>query len=231
MVARDPAKCDGLLPNQRALCQREVARWRTVLGAQLEGLEKLPAARGKLVVKGVSGTPDPPATEVDLSSDFARGVVVVTARERMRIELGTVVESEAARIAGSPQKKARVGLAVILEPSARGAGDKPKDTTATLQKLEVELPGEPPIVSPPASCDCKLTTARVPSARGGEAAITLEGVVASSGRSYNVTIDVTTFVRDIVAEGTGGAGTRVLPPVHPTLPLGRTDAGVGVRPR
>src|SRR3954471_19652270 len=30
MVARDAAKCEVLLPSHRALCQREVARWRSV---------------------------------------------------------------------------------------------------------------------------------------------------------------------------------------------------------
>ncbi len=210
MVARDPAKCDVLLPNQRPLCQREVARWGSVLAPPLEGLEKLPAPRGKLSILGVSGTPDPPTTEVDLSADFARGVVVVTSRDRMRIELGTVVESEAARIAASPQKRPRVGLALILEPGK-------KEARPVLQKLEIELPGEAPIVSPPASCDCKITAARAASTRGGEAAVALEGTITSGGKSYKLGIDLATFVRDVVTES---AGARVLPPVHPAIPLG-----------
>lgn len=211
MVARDPAKCDVLLPNQRPLCKREVARWRSVLSPPLEGLEKLPVPRGKLTVRGVSGTPDPLTTEADLSQDFARGVVVVTARERMRIELGTVVESEAARIAASPQKRPRVGLAVILEPTK-------KEPRPVLQKLEIELPGEAPIVSPPATCDCKITTANAAATRGAEAAIALEGTLSSGGRSYKIGIDVSTFVRDVVPET--AAGARVLPPVHPVIPAG-----------
>ena len=208
MVARDPAKCDVLLPNQRPLCKREIARWRAVLSPPLEGLEKLPTPRGKLSIRGVSGTPDPPATEVDLAQDFARGVVVVTARERMRIELGSIVESEAARIAASPQKRPRVGLALVLEPGK-------KEPQPVLQKRELELPGEAPIVSPPAACDCKITTARASNARGDEVAIALEGTITSGSRSYKVAIDLSTFVRDVVAEA---AGTRVLPPVHPVIP-------------
>lgn len=217
LVAREPAKCDALMPNQRASCQREVARWRSVLSPPLEGLAKLPAPRGKLAIRGVSGTPDPPATEVDLASDFTRGVVVVTAGERMRVELGTVVESEAARIAASPQKKPRVGLAVILEP---GKKDEPRPV---LQKLELELPGEAPIVSPPATCDCTITTARVAKARGAEVAIALEGTVSNGSRAFKVSIDLATFVRDVVSEL---AGSRVLPPVHPAL-LPRDGAGQG----
>ncbi|MDF2695879.1 MAG: hypothetical protein K0S65_4262 [Labilithrix sp.] len=214
LVARDPAKCDALSPSQRGLCRREVTRWRSVLAPPLEGLDKLPTVRGKLAIRGASGTPDPPSTEVDLAQDFVRGVVVVTARERMRIELGTVVESEAARIAASPQKKARVGLALLLEPAKK---DEPRPI---LQKLELELPGEAPIVSPPAVCDCKITTARASATRGSEVAIVLDGTVTSGSRSYKVTIDRTTFVRDVVADS---AGTRVLPPVHPFL--GKRDGG------
>jgi hypothetical protein len=211
MVARDATKCDVLPANQRPLCQREVARWRSVLAAPLEGLEKLPAVRGRLTIRGASGTPDPPATEVDLGQDFARGVVVVTARERMRIELGTVVESEAARIAASPQKKPRVGLAMIFEPS-RSQKEPPRPV---LQKLEVELPGEAPIVSPPSSCDCKITASRAEPTRGSQAAITIDGTLSSGSRSYKITIDLATFVRDVVPEGNT---SRVLPPIHPFVP-------------
>ena len=210
MVTRDPTKCDVLLPNQRPLCKREVARWRGVLAPPLEGLDKLPTPRGKLTIRGVSGTPDPPTTEVDLAQDFARGVVVVTARERIRVELGTVVESEAARIAASPQKRPRIGVALIVEPGK-------KEPHPVLQKLELELPGEAPIVSPPATCDCKITTGRATATRGGEAAVAIEGTITSGGRSYAVNIDLSTFVRDIVPEA---AGARVLPPVHPMLPPG-----------
>lgn len=212
MILREPARCDALLPNQRPLCQREIARWRSVLAAPLEGLEKLPSVRGRLTLRGAGGTPDPRTTEVDLGADFARGVVVVTAGsqavQRMRIELGTVVESEAARIAASPQKRPRIGLALILEP---GKKDAPRPV---LQKLELELPGEAPIVSPPASCDCKITMARVAAARGAEAAIVIDGTLTSGTRSYTIGVDLATFVRDVVAEP---AGSHVLPPLHPAL--------------
>src|SRR5262249_17287676 len=40
MVARDPAKCEDLVASQRPLCKREVMRFRSVLSAPLEGLEK-----------------------------------------------------------------------------------------------------------------------------------------------------------------------------------------------
>jgi hypothetical protein len=226
LVNRDPAKCDTLLPTHRPLCQREVARWKSVLAAPLEGLEKLPVVKGKISLRGVSGTPDPPTPDVDLSADFARGAVVVTGREsallgagtqRLRVELGTLVESEAARIAASPQKKARVGVATLMESSSSAKDAK---QSGKIQKLELELPGEAPIVAPPSSCDCKVTTARAATQRGGEIAIAIEGTVASAGKSYKMALDLVTFVRDVVPENAGQ--TRVLPPIHPVL---RGDGG------
>jgi hypothetical protein len=230
LVLRDPAKCESLLVNQRGQCQREVARWRSVLPPALEGLEKLPQTRGKLVVHGVSGTPDPPEPDVDLASDFARGVVVVTGRpavpggQRMRLELGTVAESEARRIAAPPQKKPRIGLAVVLDAKSNSDTTKTKEIPlqVTIQKLELELPGAAPIVSPPGACDCKIT-AKAVAQRGAEAAITLQGTLSSGGVRYQVSLDLVTFVRDVIPDQ---PDARVIPPIHPTLPgLGRHDAG------
>lgn len=229
LVTRDPAKCASLLVHQRGQCQREVMRWHSVLSPPLEGLEKLPQTRAKLVVHGVQGTTEPLEPDVDLASDFARGVVVVTGRpsapggQRMRIELGSVVESDARRIAAPPQKRPRVGLALILESKATDSNKtKEPSLQTTLQKLELELPGAAPIVSPPSTCDCKFSVHLV-SQRGAPATISMEGTLNSAGLRYQVSLDLVTFVRDVVPEQ---ADARVLPAVHPTLPGGvRRDAG------
>jgi hypothetical protein len=227
LVTRDAARCDALLPAQRPLCAREVARWRSVLSAPLEGLERLPPVRAKLTLRGAKGTPDPLSTEVDLAEDFARGVVVVSGgadrarpfAARTRIELGAVVESESARFAASLQKRPRIGLALIVSPGPNDA------QLGALQKVELELPGEAPIVSPPASCDCKIEALRVAASRGGEAAIVLAGTLASGTRSYEVRLDLSTFVRDVAAEPPGG---RVLPPLHPPGAVFGRDGGAGI---
>ena len=218
LVAREPARCDTLAPEERAQCQREVARWRSLLPSPLEGLKDLGAPKAKLVVHGTNGTADPPVAEVDVSSDFARGIVVVTTGDenattrRLRAELGTIVESEAARFAASPQKNPRLGLAVIVTESSAKA-----DPLTTLQKLELELPNEAPVVSPPASCDCKLTTLKIPRVRGEEAHLVLDGTLTQNGKAYKIGLDVTTFVRDVVPEGRQIGEGRVLPPVHPSI--------------
>ena len=220
LVAREPAKCDALAPAERPACQREVTRWRSLLPAPLEGLKELGAPKAKLVVHGANGTADPPVMEADVSGDFARGIVVVTTGDersstrRLRAELGTIVESEAARFATSPQRNPRLGLAVIITETSTKA-----DPLTTVQKLELELANEAPLVSPPASCDCKLTTVKIPRTRGEEARLVLDGTLTQSGKSYKIGLDVTTFVRDAVPEGRQMGEARVLPPVHPTLTL------------
>lgn len=209
MASRDESRCNSL-PADGASCKREITRWRSLLAEPLSGLPKLPAPRGKLVVKGDSGTADPPTTEADLASELARGGVVVTSRDRARVELGMIGESETSRIAPSPNRRARLGLAVLLEPGAT-----PKDPPRPLlERLELEIPGEATLVHPAARCDCRVTTARVDRHRGGEIVLALQGVVSSGPRAYRIDVELATFVRDVVAEQ---PGSRVLPPVHPTI--------------
>lgn len=212
MATRDEAKCDALLPSDKASCRREHSRWKNLLSAPLDGLAKLPAVRAKMTLKGDGPTPDPAQPEVDLANDYARGVVVVTLRDRARVEIGTLGESEAVRVAPGPNKKARAGLAVLLEPPSLGSKEPPKPV---LQKLEIEVPGEATLVYPGgAKCDCKVTTARIDKTRGGEVAIVVDGLVSFGTRAYKVNVDLATFVRDVVQEQ---MGSKALPPLHPTI--------------
>lgn len=215
LTTRSEAKCDGLVPADRAACKREVVRWRSLLPSPLEGLPKLAEGRGKLVVHGEGGTADPKATDLDLAPDVARGAVVVTGlRERLRVELGSLGDSDTARIAGAPNKRTRVGLQVTLEPPRLGAG---KDPTPVLDRFELEIPGELPIVVPPGKCECKITRARLDRARGGEVSVAVEGTVTGASRSYKLAFEATTFVRDVVAEEpvVGVPSLRGLPPPRP----------------
>lgn len=212
MALRDERRCDALLPADKASCQREHTRWKNLLSAPLEGLAKLPAVRARMTLKGDGPTPDPAQPETDLTPDFARGVVVVTLRDRARVEIGALGESEAVRVAPSPNKRPRAGLSVLLEPPSLGSKDAPKPV---LQKLEIDVPGEATLVYPGGSkCECKVTTARIDRTRGGEIAIVVDGTISYGTKAYKVHIDLATFVRDVVVEQ---AGSKALPPLHPTI--------------
>jgi hypothetical protein len=201
LVLRDPGKCEPLLPSARAACEREVTRWKGVLLAPLEGLTPIEAPKGKLSLRGATGTSDPIQPEIDLAPDLARGLVAITSGGRVRVELGSFVESEIARMAATPQKRLRLGLAVVLEDAKR----------ATVQKLELEIPGEAPIVSPPGTCECTVSGLTAAQKRGDPVAFKLEGTLSSNGRNYKIAADVTTFVRDVVADT---PGSRLLPALH-----------------
>ncbi len=197
LAARSEAKCEALTGVDRAACVREVTRWRALLPTPLDGLPKLPEAKGKLVLAGEAGTADPKVTEVDLAPDVGRGAVMTAGlRDRLRVELGVLGESESARIAGALNKRTRVGLVVTLD-APRGAT---KEVTPTLDRFELEVPGELPLVSPPGKCECRVTRAHLDKTRGGEVSVAVEGTLAGAGRTYKVSFAATTFVRDVVTE-------------------------------
>ncbi|MBX3234131.1 MAG: hypothetical protein KIT84_06270 [Labilithrix sp.] len=209
LVLRDPKHCEVLLPNPRASCVRELTRWRNVLATPLEGLEKLPATRATLTlalpsdagVEAGAGTDAGVVPETDIGELVAQGVVLVTARERTRIELGSLIESETSRIAAIPQKRARVAAALL------GDGKR-----ATVQKLELVLPADAPFVSPPAACDCKVTRFEAEPKRGAPVSFRVEGTITNGIRQQPFTIDVTTWARDVTS--TPGA----LPPAPRSQP-------------
>lgn len=223
LSSRDEAKCDVLAPNDKASCKREAQRWRSLLSDPLSGLPKLPAARGRLVVKGDGDTPNPATPEADLASEFARGAVVITSRDRARVELGMLGESETTRIAPSPNRRPRLGVAVLFEPGATST-DPPKPL---LERLELEIPGETTIVHPGGGrCECKITTGRADRTRGGEVAIVLAGTIGAGTRTYKIEVDLATFVRDVVSEQPGAGTPSTLSPIHPKSGLfAPLDAG------
>jgi hypothetical protein len=218
LVLRDDAKCDPLLAPDRAVCKRELARWRSLLSPSLAGLPDLVKPSGKLVVHGADGTPDPAATDTDLAQELARGVVVVTARERARAEIGAL-DSDTAYVAGSPNARTRIGVALVADPDPLHA----KEPKLSLDRLQIEVPGEPPLACATARCTLDVSGSQIDKTRGGQVVIKVSGTVASGGRSYKIELEAKTFVRDVVSD-LSGAG-RVLPPIHPLLGAFGRDGG------
>lgn len=202
MVHRDAARCAGLLPNQKAACEREVERFKSVLSPPLEGLDKLAVPSAKLRLTGGDAGA---GVDADLTSDVAGGVVVVTERERSRVEMGSLVETELAHLAAAPLRTARMSLALL------------GDAKPVLQRVELIVPGEAPYVSPPAQCDCRISKVKLAPTRGAEVTFFIEGKLVSGSRAQPFALDVKTFVRDVVPDREGG-GLRTIPPIHPVAP-------------
>jgi hypothetical protein len=211
MVNNDPRKCSVLLPAQKASCEREVTRWKSLLSPPLEGLEKLPTPSAKLRLNG--GSDAGAGSDIDLTSDIASGVVVVTAgKERSRVEVGALGESELTHLAAAPMRAAHMSLSLMNDP-------KP-----AIEKIELIVPNEAPYVSPPATCDCKLSNVKLAATRGSAATFSVEGKIVSGTRVQVFSLDVTTFVRDVVPDREGG-GLRTIAPIHPLGLPGRPDGG------
>lgn len=203
MVNRDPARCSVLGPAPKAACERELARWKLLLSPPLEGLDKLPVPKETLTLgERDAGVSDAGAADVDLGSDIASGVVLVTAGERSRLEIGSLVESELAHLAAAPTRRPRIGFTLLGAP-------KP-----AIQKLEIIVPNEAPYVSPPAQCDCKIANVKIGTQRGSEVSFTIEGKVNAALRTQPFAVNVTTFVRDVVSDREGG-GLRTIPALPP----------------
>jgi hypothetical protein len=211
MVNGDPRKCSVLLPGQKASCEREVTRWKSLLSPPLEGLDKPPAPAAKLRLNG--GGDAGSGGDIDLTTDVANGVVVVTAgKERSRVEVGSLVESELTHLAAAPIRAAHMSLSLMSDP-------KP-----ALEKIELIVPNEAPYVSPPATCDCKVSNVKLAPTRGTAATFSVEGKIVSGTRVQAFSLDVTTFVRDVVPDREGG-GMRTIPPIHPVGLPQRLDGG------
>lgn len=209
LVHRDPGKCPG---SDRA-CAREAERWRSVLRAPLDGLPALPEIGGKLTVRGELGTPDPPATELDVSRELSSGVVLVTARERGRVELGAVDLAERTRFGGAPNRPARFGVVLVVEPEI-----DPRKQKLTLDRVELDVPGHATLATPDARCDCKVVSAEVGKARGARVAVVVEGAISAGPASYRFRYEGKTFVRDVLPDV--ASGPRIVPPSGLGLGLG-----------
>jgi hypothetical protein len=220
LVLQSDAKCDPLLAADKAACKRELTRWRSVLSPPLAGLPEIPKPTGKLVAHGADGTPDPATPETDLGPELARGAVVVTNRDRARVEIGSL-SLDNVRIAGSPNRPTRVGAAIVIDPDPLHA----KEPKPTLDRFELEVPGEPPLSCTTAKCTLEVGGSRIDKSRGGAVTVKIAGTLASGGRSYKIDLDAKTFVRDVVSDVAGPG--RVLPPIHPPPGglFGARDAG------
>lgn len=194
LVHRDPERC----PPGGAACAREVTRWKGVLREPLSGLAKLPEVKGKLAVRGQSGTADPAQTELDARPDLDAGVVVVTAGERARVEVGAVDVAERTRFGGSPNRPPRFGVVVVLEPEI-----DPKKLRATLERVELDVPGQATLVTPEAKCDCRVVASHLDKTRGGLLSLTIEGTFSAGAKAYGVRYEVSTFVRDVLPDSAG----------------------------
>jgi hypothetical protein len=212
VAARDPRLCAGEARNARATCEaiaahdesrcrlaagdsrecrREAARWKRVMeppaGATPAIAPALPKIDAHLTLHGASGTPDPARVENDLTADASRGVVLTASGSVARFDLGSRRELGSTMFTPSALDAARMAATIRVDAKV-----------ATLEHLEIDVPGARRLVVPGVRCECRVTLATLERTRGGEVHFLLDGDLGVPPQAYTVHADITTFVRDVV---------------------------------
>jgi hypothetical protein len=126
--------------------------------------------------------------EIDVTGDFARGVVVTQALDGARVVLGSVKQF-IPLIGAAPVARTAAGFTLFFFAGADGK--------ARVEHCELTLPAAAPLMTPHAPCDVKLKEGKLDLQRGAPLRFVLEGRIGDV-RAYKVYLDGTTFVRDIV---------------------------------
>src|SRR5439155_8682467 len=103
-------------------------------------------------------------------------------------DVGARRESGSTIFAPPPTGRARLAATIAID--AKGA--------ASIDHLELDVPGSSTLVCPGVRCDCKVDVTKIDRKRAGEVKLAIDGTVGVAPHAYKVHADVSTFVRDIV---------------------------------
>ncbi|HTB78479.1 MAG TPA: hypothetical protein VK762_34785 [Polyangiaceae bacterium] len=223
---RSCAKLQGRAAQAR--CSRDADRWHGVLASDREEGKRSGAdgrdpphdalvVSGKLHVESASPSPgslrdhpDPAAAiDVDLAPDLARGITLLQQRDGTRIVLGPLTEAGLDFIAPSPHVRASLALELFAVAGPRGAGP-----IVQIQRVELVVPGRPPLSTPGAQSTLTAKLDKLDVARASPVAVVVDGDISAAGSSWRVHAEIATFVRDVVraADVYGSlAGSAALP--------------------
>jgi hypothetical protein len=186
ITTRDEGRC-GRSGVGKGACVRDVARWKSAIAVS-PGTDAPFKVGAQVMVSSADRMFDAGRIDVDLRSLAAAGVVLVREpRSEVSCEVGVAHESGAAPLAPSPEMGTRLAFAFVVA----------KDGKAKLRHLELALPGHAMLVVPPLHWDGEvgLTNANK---RGDAVTIRAHGEVSATPHSYNVEIEVETFIEDVI---------------------------------
>ncbi len=188
LVSRDEKRCAALVNKaDRRLCERECARWKTMLDAPPAGLPPLPTPRVHIELHAVEGSIEPPRPTSDDAADAERGVVLAKELATVGLRVGSLVELGA--VPHSAGGSLRMGLLISVS--------KDPPTEAKIERFELEVPGALTLVSPGTQADLHATVTKLDRVRGGEVQLTVKGTMGTSPHAYRVEATIHTFVRDL----------------------------------
>ena len=119
--------------------------------------------------------------------DVARGVAVVERIDGVHLVLGPMGRVAAGLTVASPLAKAVLAVELVVPADAK---------KATVERLELALPGKPPlVVESPRTAGLTVKVTRLERARGGAVEVAVEGTPADGPP---LKVAASTFVRDVV---------------------------------
>jgi hypothetical protein len=208
-ASRDPRFCAAALAADRpactalvlgdanacardAACRRQVARWRTLI--EKPGELRPFAARAQVEVHGLGSTPEPSTPVFDLD-DIARQGALVTrlGGGRTKITVGATPAAPT-HIAG---EHAEPGLLLELVVSAADLTRGEHSLGPAQVTLDLRAPGirEQPLTT---VANATLTRCSVGTEVKSPVDLALKATLLDAPQRYAVTIDVETFVRDVI---------------------------------
>ncbi len=167
-------------------CRRDVVRLRALVTGDLVKEKPLRATKITLGVRGEGQTESPMPSTAELGADAVHGVVLVRARDRFVVEVGS--------FGGSAFAPPSMQLTSALRVSEKTGGG------TNLERFELDLPTRATVVFPGNRVDGKVRFDAWKPARGEPIGLTFEGRVTVGVNEYTVNERVETFIRDVVTE-------------------------------
>ena len=189
LVSREEKRCAALANKaDRRLCERECTRWKTMLDGPGAGLPPFPAPRVHIELHAVEGSIEPSRPTSDDGADAEHGVVLVKELGKVRLRVGSLVDSGA--VPHSAGSTMRWGVLLTV------AKDGP--TEAKIERFELEVPGALALTTPGNQADLHAKILKLDRVRGGDVKLEIEGTIGTAPHAYRLKTEVTTFVRDVV---------------------------------
>jgi hypothetical protein len=193
LASREQSKCDAIVsPPARRECIRFVGRYRSSLDPPQ--LQEPLTVKGTLELHGTEGTAELANPAADLSEEASRGVVLLEARDGVRLTLG-VLHDATRSIAAAPGTKVTFAVSLIVLSQTPPA--------ARVDRLELNVPGASTIAFPGARADVHVSLAKLEHSRGGRVEMTFSGVAGVAPHAYKLSAAMVSFVRDVVHDVDG----------------------------
>jgi hypothetical protein len=190
LVRHDPHACAGAAHADQ--CAREVERLRDLVAARdADGKPPPftpPAAR--LELHGVDGGAEPQVASSAINGLAEGGLVTVRTKKTMTVRLGT--GTELGTTSYVPPAHGAADVSVRLKSS----GDGPLE----IEHLELSVPGAGILVVPGVSWEGVVRLDGDLSTRGAPCHLVIKGAIGVAPRVYALSLDVQTYIRDVVTE-------------------------------